>query len=59
MEVFCELQTACDLEYITSDQFNSLRPQIIDIAKMLSGLRTAFQARINKAPTTSKSFNNQ
>ena len=56
MEVFCELQTACDLEYITSDQFNSLRPQITDIAKMLSGLRNAFQVRIDKmsSPTNKK-----
>ena len=56
MEVFCELQTACDLEYITSDQFNSLRPQITDIAKMLSGLRKAFQLRIDKmsSPTNKK-----
>jgi len=53
MEVFCELQTACDLEYITLDQFNLLRLQIIDIAKMLSGLRNSFQARIDKTQTLS------
>ena len=46
MEVFCELQAACDLEYITTEQFNSLRPQITDIAKMLSGLRNSFQSRL-------------
>ncbi|MBR4913536.1 MAG: four helix bundle protein [Bacteroidales bacterium] len=46
MEVFCELQAACDLKYITTEQFNSLRPQITDIAKMLSGLRNAFQSRL-------------
>jgi len=45
MEVFCELQAACDLD-ITTEQFNSLRPQITDIAKMLSGLRNAFQSRL-------------
>lgn len=52
MEVFCELQTACDLGYITSNQFNSLRTQITDIAKMLSGLRNAFQIRINKSTSS-------
>jgi four helix bundle protein len=46
MEVFCELQVACDLEYITPEQFNTLRPLITDIAKMLSGLRNAFQSRL-------------
>lgn len=39
MEVFCELQTACDLGYMTDEQFNTLRPKFTDIAKMLSGLR--------------------
>ena len=47
MEAFCELQVACDLEYITTEQFNALRPQITDIAKMLSGLRNAFQSHLN------------
>ena len=47
MEVFCELQAACDLEYITTEQFNSLRPQITDIAKMLSGLRNSLEKQLN------------
>ena len=41
MEVFCELQTATDLEYITEAKLNEISPQITDIAKMLSGLRTS------------------
>ena len=45
MEVFCELQTACDLKYITEQQFDSLRPQFTDVAKMLSGLRNSFLAK--------------
>ena len=45
MEVFCELQTACDLNYITEQQFDSLRPQFTDVAKMLSGLRNSFLAK--------------
>ena len=48
MEVFCELQTACDLGYITEKQFNDLRPQFTDIAKMLSGLRNSLTYRLNK-----------
>ncbi len=47
MEVFCELQTACDLGYITEKQFNDLRPQFTDIAKMLSGLRNSLTYRLN------------
>ena len=47
-EVFCELQTACDLKYITEDQLNNLRPQFIEVAKMLSGLRTSLQKQIDE-----------
>ncbi len=43
MEVFCELQTACDLGYINNEQFNELRPKFTDIAKMLSGLRNSLE----------------
>ena len=41
MEVFCELQTATDLGYITETDLEELRPQFVDIAKMLSGLRAS------------------
>ena len=41
MEVFCELQTASDLGYITEERIEKLRPLITDIAKMLSGLRNS------------------
>ncbi len=47
MEVFCELQTACDLDYINEVQLNALRPQFTDIAKMLSGLRSSLEAKLN------------
>ncbi|MBQ6226473.1 MAG: four helix bundle protein [Bacteroidaceae bacterium] len=46
-EVFCELQTACDLGYITESQFDELRPQFSNVAKMLSGLRNRFQSQLN------------
>ncbi len=45
-EVFCELQTACDLDYITESQFNELRPYFTNVAKMLSGLRTSLQKQL-------------
>jgi four helix bundle protein len=46
-EVFCELQTACDLEYIKIEQLDALRPQFTEVAKMLSGLRNKFQEQID------------
>ncbi len=45
-EVFWELQTACDLNYITTEQFDSLRPKFTEVAKMLSGLRNSLQKQI-------------
>ena len=47
-EVFCELQTACDLNYITAEQFDSLRPKFTEVAKMLSGLRNSLQKQLEK-----------
>lgn len=46
MEVFCELQTAADLGYIEENRIDTLRPQFIDIAKMLSGLRSSLIKRL-------------
>ena len=46
MEVFCKLQAATDLQYITESKLDEMRQQITDIAKMLSGLRTSFINRI-------------
>lgn len=47
MEAFCELQTACDLGYITDEQLNETRPLFTDVAKMLSGLRKSFLTKLN------------
>ena len=45
-EVFCELQIACDLNYIKTDEFDALRPQFTEVAKMLSGLRNTLQKQL-------------
>ena len=47
-EVFCELQTACDLGYINEGQLDALRPQFTDIAKMLSGQRNTLNKKLDK-----------
>lgn len=41
METYSELETASDLGYITEEEVRNIKPQIIDIGKMLSGLRTS------------------
>lgn len=45
-EVFCELQIACDMGYISTEDFDALRPQFTEVAKMLSGLRNTLQKQL-------------
>ena len=42
MEVYCQLQLANDLNYITNSDFAQIKPLIEDNAKLLSGLRKNF-----------------
>ena len=46
-EVFCELQTACDLGYIKEEQLDALRLQFTAVAKMLSGLRNTLNKKLD------------
>ena len=45
-EVFCELQTATDLDYIKIDQLDSLRSLFTEVVKMLSRLKTSINAKV-------------
>ena len=47
-EVFCELQTACDRNYIKTEQLDALRPQFTEVAKMLSGLRNSLKRQVDE-----------
>ena len=47
-EVFCELQTACDLNYIKTEQLDALRPQFKKKKKMLSGLRNSLKRQVDE-----------
>lgn len=38
MEMYCQLQLAVDLHYITDDDFNGIKPLILKVSKLLSGL---------------------
>jgi hypothetical protein len=42
MEVYCQLQLANDLNYITNSDFDQIKPLIEDNAKLLSDLRKNF-----------------
>ena len=47
MEVYCQLQIAVDLGYITQEQFNGLRHLSFNVSKLLSGLKKAFEQKLN------------
>ena len=46
MEVYSQLQLGVDLNYINQETFLALREDIINIAKMLSGLKASFEKSI-------------
>ena len=48
METYSELETAADLGYITEEEVKNIKLQIIDIGKMLSGLRTSILSNNNR-----------
>ena len=48
LETYSELETAADLGYITEEDVKNIKPQIIDIGKMLSGLRTSILSPDNR-----------
>lgn len=43
MEAFSQLQIAQDLGYLTELDIDTIRPQFISVAKMLSGLKSYFE----------------
>ena len=51
METYSELETAADLGYITENEVLDIKAQIIEIGKMLSGLRTSI---LNASPSASR-----
>lgn len=43
MEAFSQLQIAQDLGYLTEQDIDTIRPQFISVAKILSGLKKHFE----------------
>lgn len=41
MEVYCQLQIAVDLDYITQEDFEQIKPLILSTSRMLNGLHKA------------------
>ena len=47
MEVLFQLELAASLSYINSDTFTSIEADIIEVAKLLSGLRNSITSKLN------------
>ena len=45
MEAFSQLQIAQDLNYLTEQEIDTIRPSFVNVAKMLSGLKNHFEGR--------------
>jgi len=45
MEAFSQLQIAQDLGYLTAKDIDDIRPSFIEVAKMLSGLKSYFESQ--------------
>ena len=43
MEVYCQIQIARDLDYITEEKLTIVRNRVLRISKMLNALRESFQ----------------
>ena len=46
MEAFSQLQNAQDLEYISENEVEMLRPKFEEISKMISGLKSSFEKNL-------------
>ena len=46
MEVYCQLQLAVDLGYISDDDLRAVKPQIFTTSKLISGLRKSKEAKL-------------
>ena len=46
MEVYCQLQIAVDLGYITKEDFKAIKPSIFTTSKLISGLRSSKVAKL-------------
>ena len=47
MEVYCQLQIAVDLSYITPDDLQIVKRKIFTTSKLISGLRTSKVVQLN------------
>ena len=47
MEAYCQLQIACELNYITTDELEAIKPLIYKTSRLISGLRNNYSNKLN------------
>ena len=47
MEVYCQLNIASELGYISVEEFNKIKDDILEISRMISGLRNSKQKKLS------------
>ena len=46
METYCQLLIAVDLNYLTNEDLEQIKPSIFDTSRLLSGLRRSYEAKL-------------
>ena len=47
MEAYCQLQIACELNYITTNELETIKPLIHRTSRLISGLRNNYVKKLN------------
>lgn len=50
MEVLSQMDIACDLEYITKEEFKNIENMVENVSKPLSGLKNYFARKVSLTP---------
>lgn len=46
METYCQLQIAVELNYISNDDLEQVKPVFFDTSRLISGLRRSYEAKL-------------
>ena len=46
METYCQLQIAVELNYITNEDLEQVKPVFFDTSRLISGLRRSYEAKL-------------
>ena len=47
MESFCQLEIACELNYISAEELAKLKEKLLAVSRLINGLSQSFQRKLN------------